>query len=101
MRNIIITLALVLVTQAAIAAQVTARASATILEPVKISFQTEAADYAAIDVADKLHIESARDIHYDLSRNAGDVCLFTAQSKQNAEPKLALASCETYTVNFN
>jgi hypothetical protein len=101
MRNIIITLFLVIGSQSAIAASVTARASATILEPVKISFQAETSDYAAIDTADKLHIESAHDIHYDLSRNAGDVCLFAAQDGQGAEPRLALASCETYTVNFN
>jgi hypothetical protein len=101
MRNTIFTLLLLLGTQTAVAATVTARATATILEPVKVSFQTEHHEYASINGGTDLNVESARDLHYELSRKSGDLCLVKGQQEHTGENKLALANCETYTISFN
>ena len=103
MRNTIFTLLLLIGTQTAMAATITARISANVLEPVKISFQTQndKQDFAAIDGQQNLAVESARNLRFELTHKPSDVCLFSAQDSERGEPKMALASCETYTVNFN
>lgn len=103
-KTLIITLLLFLGAHQGYAATITARVSATVLEPVNISFHDQRHDYASIEASDRVVINSANDIHYQLSHRPSDVCLLAnTPSAQDIsrDSKLTLASCETYTVNFN
>ena len=100
-KTFIITLFLLLGAHQGYAATVTARVTAHVLEPVNISFQEQGRDFAKLELADKVIINSAHDIHYELSHSPSDVCLLDKAPNAQAESKLALAGCETFTVNFN
>jgi hypothetical protein len=84
--------------QAASAAAITANITANVLQPVNIAFHT-AGDDNAMHRAGNLEIHSSRDLHFELSHQDSDVCLLGGNRPSGN--KLALASCETYTINFN
>ncbi|MBD3671877.1 MAG: hypothetical protein HUJ29_13990 [Gammaproteobacteria bacterium] len=95
--TLIITLFALLGLSQAQAATVTANASATILEPVKISLELDRERYAQVEAAENaLQVVSFNDIHYTVSHNGADRCL---QSQGNAQ--LAMGDCQSFTVNFN
>lgn len=88
----------------AYAATATANASARILEPVKVNLQVERERHADVrTTVEAVVIESFNDIHYDIAHSPNDVCLLPADSRagDGGETRLAMASCETFTVNFN
>lgn len=103
MRNFIIGLALIIGSQAAMAATITARVSATILNPVTVSLQQNQASksFAGID-PQHLKVVSTQNLSYDLSRNSDDVCLFKTPDKNaSGRTQLLASSCESVVVNFN
>lgn len=96
MRKTLIIAFLLLLTQPALAATITARITATVLGPANITFpQAQPGDTA--QVSDRLAINSTRDLHYELTHQASDVCRLS----QADRAETVLASCETFTINFN
>ncbi|MBD3671876.1 MAG: hypothetical protein HUJ29_13985 [Gammaproteobacteria bacterium] len=78
------------------AATATANISANVLKPVYVSMQQPSSE-------SRVAISSIQLMHYDLSHKASDVCLLADTQSHNTftDSPLAMAQCESYTVNFN
>lgn len=96
MRKTLIIAFLMLATQSALAATITANITATVLGPANISFPMER-EANTTQVSDQLAINSTRDLHFELSHQESDVCRLSNADRTG----MVLASCETVTINFN